>query len=303
MKLKQIILGVAATMFLAVSPAQQPPGSAVTILTPAAAGGLSANVAIAVQPTLSKILDQPVVVDFKPGGSGAVAMNHVVDSKNTSFYVGPVNPLTGVNQRTDMVPVVNFGTSGTLIVGRTDLGVKTLKELINKNTGKTISMAYPNGSAQENYVKGLATHVKTVTITPVPYKGGGDALTAVLGGHVDTAVVSAAASTPAVKEKGLIPLANLAPTRTVLMPDAVTVHEQGVTFENYEMGFTTFMLWASPSTPEKTVAQVRKDMLAWLQTADGQAFLQKYDFPTTNSAQGTPDSVLKKLFKWSLNFR
>ena len=268
----------------------------VQLTMPTAPGGLANMVAIAIQPVITKGLgkDDNVVFDFRPGASGQIAMEHVLKSSTPAFYVGPAN--INVPVQKDLIPVVDFGANSAFIVAAPGTEFKTLKELLQSGK-KSVSIAYPLGSAQENYVRGLAKYSKNVEVIDVPFKSGGEALTAVAGGHVDAAIIAGPVVAPMIKEGKLVALGNLSDTRSHLVPEVKGVREQGIAFDRDVTGYTIFMLWASPATDRATIERVRKEFAAWSTSAEGQNFFKQYDFPTSHPYFLKPEDELKKILK------
>jgi tripartite-type tricarboxylate transporter receptor subunit TctC len=290
MKLKKIISTIA--MAAAVTAGAE----TVQLTLPTAPGGLANMVAIAIQPVITKGMgkDDTVVFDFRPGASGQIAVEHVLRSQAPAFYVGPAN--INVPVQKDLIPVVAFGANSAFIVTRPGTEFRTLKELLQSGK-KSVSLAYPVGSAQENYVRGLVKYSKTVEVLDVPFKSGGEALAAVVGGHVDAAIIAGPIVAPMIKEGKLMALGNLSDTRSSLIPDVKGVHEQGIEFDRDITGYTIFMLWASPSTSRATIERVRKEFTTWSASPEGQNFFRQYDFPTSHPYFLRPEDELKKIFK------
>lgn len=293
MNIKKLFLTAVAITAVAVGHAQ----NAVPLVIAGGPGGLGNLMALAISPTLSKAVDAPVVIEFRPGGTNTVALNHVIKSRTPAFFTGPVHIGGEINQLTQIVPIVNFGPTSAFALARPELGINSLKELLTQNKKKSITMGFPAGSTQQYYVEGLAQYSKNIEIVPVRFKSGGDAVNALIGGHIDTVVINSPLAYIMAKEKNLVGLATIAYERSSYLPSVPTAHEQGIKFDMDIAGFTTFMLWANPDIDPAIVDRTRKKFVAWIKTADGQEFVKKFDLPVKNSTFATPEVELKKMLK------
>lgn len=279
------------------APAETLSRNSVPLVVGLAPGGLTHKVALAVQPALSAAIGRTVVIEFRPGAGGNVAMQWVSQNRSPTYYVGPVQPNGTVDQLNELQPVVSLGANSTLFIARPDVKVKTLSDLLHNSDYKTLTMGYPNGSAYENYVKKLASRTRNIEITMVPFKNGIDVVTAVIGGFIDVGVASGIYA-ELIREKNLVPLANLNHYRSAtLFPEVSTVIEQSQTFPGWEAGVSTFMIWSNHAVSKSEIQSVRNRFGAWLRSTEGQQFLKDFDFPQRSTTMLTPETELKRLLQ------
>ncbi len=144
----------------------------------------------------SKILGQPVIVVNKPGGATSVAMAALKNEKPDGYNIGTLGaggflvPLTrkvGYDVLKDFTPIMQFAIFQYGLVVRSDSPWKTFKEFIDyakANPGKIRYSTSGVGGAQHLVMERLALKEK-IKWTMIPYESGEEAVTALLGGHVE----------------------------------------------------------------------------------------------------------------------
>ena len=214
------------------------PSRPVTVVIPTAASVSGDILMRAFGDAVSKHLGQPIVVENKPGGSGALAAAYVATSVKSDGYtlLNITIPMYRVPfiQKTPYDPVMDF-TPIILLGGYTLGGVvkadspfkewKDVLEFSKANPGRftytTVGPQTTNAIAMET----MARH-SGVQFTHVPGKGGGEGISAVLGGHVNAMVESPAwATLVASGDLRLLFLLNL--ERSKKWPNVPTIRELG----------------------------------------------------------------------------
>lgn len=219
------------------------PERPVTILVGFAPGGSMDLSARALAKSAEKILGQPVIIENKPGGTGTVALAALLSQKHDGYTLcgTPSSVLIRVSQQ-QKVPFKPFTSFRTLIgftepqlgiVVKSDAPWKTLKELsqtASKNPGKIKYATTGVGSTTHAAVREIAAKDK-LQLIHVPYKGSIEALTALLGGHVEFASLTSEL-VPAVKSGQARLLAVISENRSPKYPDVSTMKEMGYDFAN-----------------------------------------------------------------------
>ena len=219
------------------------PDRPVTLLVGFAPGGSMDLSARALARSAEKILGQPVVIENKTGGTGTVALAAMLSQNQDGYTLcaTPSSVLIRVSQM-QKVPFQAF-KSFKLIIGFTEplLGIvvkndspyKTLKDLMDaakKNPGKLKYATTGVGSTTHAAVDEIAAAEK-VQMIHVPYKGSIEALTSLLGGHVDFASLTSELI-PSVKSGQTRLLATMGDKRSPKFPDVLTLKELGYDFAN-----------------------------------------------------------------------
>jgi len=254
------LLGLPATSAMAQSKGY--PDRPVKILFGYAPGGGADIIARLMADNLHETLNHAVIVDNRPGASANIAAQaaaHAAPDGYTLFFGTSaeiainkqVMKDMGFDPDTDFAPIVlGFNVPLALVVGAKS-PYKTLNDLIEdarRNPGKLNYASSGSGSPGHLAGEMLALRTKT-TMTHVPYKGGGPALTDVIGGHVDFYFSSLNSVTQHVKAGTLRILALSSLKRSPLVPEIPTVAELMLP------GFD-FTIWGGLFAPSKTPAEI-----------------------------------------------
>lgn len=173
------------------------------------AGGAMDVVSRAIQPHAEAVLGKKIVMVNKPGGTGAIATNFVVNAPNDGYNLlfGAENPqlhkVLGLAEfdYDRFFPVNILARSIGVIVVKADAPWKTLTELVNdakKNPGK-IKMAMTGPGGLPHTVASMLGAVTKLEVISVPFDGEGPAVTAVMGGHADFTPVGVGAAAESIK--------------------------------------------------------------------------------------------------------
>jgi tripartite-type tricarboxylate transporter receptor subunit TctC len=234
---------------VALSPASAPsalaeewPARPLTLVVPGTAGG-GADVTARLQAqAIGEVLGQNVIVENIGGGAGMTGGARVaraapdgytflIGNTGTHAYNQTLHKRPLYNAVTDFTPVALVSESPRILNVRNDLPANGLKEFVawlKANEGKA-----QFGSAGV----GSATHLPCVlfnlaigvSVTHVPYRGGGPAVQDLIGGRIDYMCDAIQTGAPLAKQGVVKPVAVLAAHRVAAIPDVPTSGEQGVT--------------------------------------------------------------------------
>lgn len=216
------------------------PERTITLVVPFSPGGSSDVVARTIQPKLSEVLGENVVVENRPGAGGNIAIDSVVRSDPdgytaiiTNIGTMTINPhiFKDVNfdPLVDLKPVTKLISLPSLFVVNKDLGVETLAEFVefskaNPETG----FASPGSTAPGRFYMELFAQENDLVLTPIPYSGGaGPALTAVMAGHVPAMFTNISSGIKQVNEGMVKALGVSTEERLASAPDIPTMIESG----------------------------------------------------------------------------
>lgn len=261
--LKTLVGGVALAGAPALLRAQDRyPSKPVTLLVPQPAGGGADALCRSLQGELQKALGQPVIIDNRGGAAGNIGTAAGLAAPADGYTITFVNLSTmALNPHlyaktgyavSDMKPVILLTSVANIIAVNPDkVQARTLAELLDlarKNPGKLSYATAGNGSG--NHLGGeMLKAMAKVDLMHVPYKGGGPALNALLGGEVDAAVADPLATLPHIKAGKLRALAVTSAKRASALPDIPTVAEAGV--PGYEAAS-----WAGIVVPKGTTSAI-----------------------------------------------
>lgn len=175
------------------------PKKTITIICPYSAGGGSDLMSRAVADELSKRLGVSVVVDDKPGGSGSIGMQLLAASKNDGYTLiltacgactlSPwLNDVTYTDE--SFAPICQVSASPSFICVRKDSGITTFDELVEKAKANPGTITVGSSGAGSSHHIGLAALGLGLAndanlFQHIAYGGGAEAVTNLLGGHVD----------------------------------------------------------------------------------------------------------------------
>jgi tripartite-type tricarboxylate transporter receptor subunit TctC len=252
------------------------PSQNITLIVSAAPGGTTDIAARMISDPLSKALGKPVIVENRPGGSGAIAASAVKRAKPDGYtllvqYSGfqvitPHLMKAAFDPVKDFAPVANLIVAPQVVVVRPDLPVKTLQELISyakANPGKLNYASSGNGSLQ--HVTGeMIKQLTGVEITHVPYKGTGPALTDLIGGNVDMTFTTAPPLLAHIKAGKMRALAVTGNVSLPSLPDVPTTSKING-FQKLDAN-SWFAVYAPAGTPKPVIDRLSGEISKIMKT-------------------------------------
>src|SRR5690349_12687697 len=236
--LRRAFLAFATLALAGAAFAQAWPTKTIKIIVPYPPGGTSDILARALSPGLQSALGQPVIVENKPGATGNVGADFVAKSPPDgytllladigSLAIAPsvVTALPYEPVR-DFAPVIMVAYSPHLLVVHPSVNAKDVRELIAQAKAKPDSLNFAvSGVGGANHLAGVDFAQRAgIKWTYVPYKGGSQALTDMVGGQSQVMFNGALATSQFVKDGKLKALAISSAKRFPMMPDIPTVAE------------------------------------------------------------------------------
>ncbi len=234
-----LILGLAAT--LAAQEKYPNPSRSIDLIIAFAPGGVTDVTGRIFADEFSKVIGIPVAPVNKPGASGTYG-GTLVAKANPDGYTLLANTISGMVLSPSILPKVEFDTlkdffhigivsniQGCLLI-KPDSPYKTVNDLIEaarKNPGK-ISYGTVGVGSDGNFNGEILASATNVKFKHVPFKGGGEVATAVMGGHVDFGMSAATTYIPLEKAGKLRILAVTGKTRMKALPNVPTFQEAGI---------------------------------------------------------------------------
>ena len=299
---------VTATVIAPPLSAQTYPDHPIKLIVPSASGGPTDIPARMTAGFIPK-LGQPGVVENRPGAGGALGARSVASSPpdgytllvgNTSvFAVNPaVSASAGYDPLQNFAPIAKFSESFQILVVHPSLPVTSVKELldyIRANPGK-LNYAHSGVGGLPHLTAELFIARTGANIVGVPYRSGGEAVTAVLGQNVQMTFEAISILLPLIRDGKVRALAVTSPARTPLAPDLPTMMEAGV--PNYEV--TTFNGIAAPAgTPAPIIGKLNAAINEGLLTAATKETLAKLGaVASPGSPQDFAAFIAAELAKW-----
>jgi tripartite-type tricarboxylate transporter receptor subunit TctC len=260
-----LVLG-AVVASLAVADAQQYPAKTITLVVPAAPGGVTDILARALGHRFRESFGQPVVIENKPGASNQIAAEYVARSSGDGYtlLVSPeatvaINPYLFGKLRydaaKDFVPVAGLVKIHQALVTNPSVPAHNVADLIalaKKQPGALNYGTYGVGSTGHLNME-LFEAMAAVQLVAIHYKGATPALTDVIAGHIQVMFISVGSAVQPWKAGELNLLAVGSKERLASLPDIPTIAEGGL--PGFEAA-SWFGLFAPASTPPAIVAQL-----------------------------------------------
>lgn len=273
---RTVLAGVAGALACSLGSAwaQGYPAKTIKLVVPFPPGGSVDTVARALQPQLQQQLGQPVVIENKPGASSVLgaqaAMRAPADGYtillNASLQV--VNPMImgtpTYELEKDFTPITYLGALPQLVLVSAQSPYNSLTDLLNdarQRPGRVQWATAAYGAAGHLAAEVIKMRAK-VDMPIVPYKGGGPALTDLIGMHVSAMVEPMASGYPHVKAGRLKALAVTTAKRLPDLPDLPTVAESG--YAGFDMP-SWYGFWAPAGTPNELVDRLNAEIRTAMQ--------------------------------------
>ena len=252
--------------------AQGYPARPVRLIVPIAPGGAQDILARLMGQWLSERLGQPFVIDNRPGGGSNIGTEAVVRAPADGHTLLLIPPDSAINATLydklnfnfvrDIAPVAGVFRGAYVMVVNPSVPAKTVPEFIayaKANPGK-INMASVGIGSGPHVAGELFKMMAGVNMVHVPYRGGGPALTDLLGGQVQVMFPGTVASIEYIRAGRLRALAVTTATRWDALPDIPTM---GEFVPGYEAS-TWFGVGAPKATPAEIVEKLNKEINAGL---------------------------------------
>jgi|SRR5271169_1582609 len=245
--------------------AQSYPSRPITMIVPAAAGGPTDTIARILAEHMRMSLSQTIIIENNGAAAGSIAVGRVARAASDGYTIGIGQTGTNVFNGAiytlqydllgDFEPIAEVASNPQLIDAKNALPANNLEELI------AWLKAHPDEALQGTAGVGSPAHItgfyfQMTTNTRfrfVPYRGGGPAMQALLGGQVDLLFDQAANSLPQLQAGQIKAYAVTSKTRLAAAPDIPTVDEAGLP------GFYTAIwhgLWAPKGTPHEIITKL-----------------------------------------------
>jgi tripartite-type tricarboxylate transporter receptor subunit TctC len=280
-----VVIAWAAALGAALVPsvqAQTWPAGTVRIIVPFAPGALTDLAARNIAAELSVQSGQQFVVENKGGAGGTIGTAEVAKAKpdgttlvftDSSLTISPgLYGKLPYDVQKDLTPITMAVEAPAILVARTQLGVKTLKELVERAHSKPNSLTFGSGG------QGSSAHLAGevffgqvgLQLTHIPFKGVAAALTDVAGNQIDMAFSSLGGASGHIRGNRVVPMALSGATRSATFPDIPTFAELG--YPQYDVVYRFGLLGPAGMSPSM-VKTLQDGVATAVQTPKLKAFL------------------------------
>ncbi len=242
------------------------PDHAVRVVVPYTPGGATDTAARMVSSELSNLTSQSFVVENKAGATGTIGTANVARSKpdgytllaNDTTYTMLPNLFSRLSwdHAKDIVPITTIMTSPVALLVPANSQFKSIDELIAyaKDNPNKLNFGSGGKGSSIHMAAELFLHQAKIKMVHVPYKGGGEAMTALMGGQVDMLMEAPPTAIGYIKGEKVRALAISSSERSAELPDVPTFAEQG--FKDYKV-ISWFGLAAPKGTPDAIIRKLQ----------------------------------------------
>lgn len=289
--------------------AQTYPDKPIKFVVPYPPGGGTDVIARIVQPRLQALLGQSIVIDNKGGAGGSIGTDIVAKSAADGYTVlftlnsHTVNPAIYAklpfDTQKDFEPVGLVASLPQILAANPQFAAKNVAELVAQAKAKPGGLSYASvGIGSPGHLAGELFNLRAgISTAHVPYRGGGPAVTDVMGGQVPLLWVSIPAAAQHVKSGKLKALAVSTLKRSAAFPDVPTMQEAGIA--DFEVD-SWYAMFVPTKTPKAIIDKLNAALNAVLNEPE---IREKLLAQGSEAVGGTPEALARavstELPKWA----
>ena len=293
---------IVATAAISTAHAQTFPERAVKIVVPYPPGAFNDSLARMSSEKLTKLWNQTVVVENKPGGNTTIGNNYVAKSPADGYTIlisplpfsalpalyGKKLPYDALN---DFQALILAGSAHNVLATRKELGIKNVNELIEYAKKNPYKLNYGStGSGSSNHLSmELLMSMAGIKLTHVPYKGSAPAVAALMAGEIDVLFDNIPNILAQIKAGTVSAIAVTGLKPSALLPGIPTVSESGA--PGFEVN-VWFGMQVPAATPKAIVDQVNRQLAAIFREPD---ITKRFNDSGVEVVASTPEEFSKLL--------
>ena len=282
--------------------AQNYPNRPIRLIVPFAAGGAVDVLARLIGAKLSDQLNQPVIIENRPGAGGTLGADAVAKSPPDGYTIlqntngAAIAPALyrslPFDAMKDFAPVTQVVASNLILVASPKSGITSVKELIALARSKPGKLNYGSSGIGNplHLTMEMLKHATGIDIVAVPFRGDAQIHAALLGGEVEIAVVPLATAVELIKDNRVRALGITGAKRSPAVPDVPTIAEQGVP------GFASsgWQGWFMPAnTPVAIVERIQQEIVKAIALPDIRTRLDAMAYEPVGSTPKQFDAYFK----------
>ncbi len=296
-----IVLLAAAVIVIGQAQAQSYPVKPIRFVIPFPPGGGTDILGRALAPKVSEGLGQQVVVENRGGAGGNIGSEHVAKAApdgytlllgaNTLAINATLYQKLGFDPIKDFASVTMLALGPMVLVAHPGVPAKNVQELIAlaKRDASKLNFSSPGNGTPHHIAGELFNRMAGVSITHIPYKGGGPALADVLAGQTQLSMLTMGTVKPHIEAGKLVALGLASGRRSQVAPAIPTIAESGVPGYAAELWYGVF---APKGTPREIVQRLHAEFNKAIATPDVKERVLGQGFEIWTS---TPDELEKIL--------
>ncbi len=284
------------------------PNRPITFIAPYTSGTTSDVLARQISIRISEKFGVSVLVDNKPGASGVIGSDYVSKSLPNGYTllftatshtsIPAIKSKLPYDPIKSFTPVILLATSAMGFVVSPNISATNFKEFLDYSKSRPNDLDYstPGEGSSQHLTMELILQEIGFKMIHVPYKGSSGAVTDVIGGHVQSSIVSLQTSSNFIKSGQLKMLAIMSDERSPIFPNVPTFKEMG--YQNLVVD-TWYGVLAPSNTPAEVVNKINSEINLILNTGEMKETMNKL---ALNVAGGKPDRLKilleKEIPKW-----
>lgn len=243
------------------------PSRPIHVFTTSSAGGISDIFMRVLGEELHKSLGQPLVIENRPGGAGNIGARACQDAAPDGYTICIINADPMIYSQylfkslpfdpEKLTPVINLFHLIQVLVINSDLNAKTVDELVAVSKQKPGTLSYLTASIPCVVYMDSLKQDKGGDWVRVPFKGGGEATNAILGGSTPIGLIGLGNVIAHIRARKMNALALVNNIRTPLLPDVPTLSDLGYKGAPSQ---TWYGLFAPPGTPKSIVDKIATEV-------------------------------------------
>ena len=307
--LKSILIGAALLTTASTVAAQAYPTRPVRFVVPYAPGGSTDTLARSIATVLADQLGQQVVVDNRTGANGDIGMTIVAKAPADGYtvvlgYIANIGIGPSLYEKMpydpvkDFAPITQVAGAPTIFVIHPSLPAKNFKEFLAyaKANPKKVSFASAGVASVGHLTGELLNELAGIDMQHVPYKGSGQAISDLLGGHIKVMISGMSSTLSHVRGGKLLGIAVTSAKRSPSAPEIPTI---GETFPGVEAS-AWYGVLAPAGTPKPIISRLNADIHKSMQDPGVVKRLANVGFEIT---YGTPEQfaayIQSEIKKWA----
>lgn len=277
--------------------AQSYPQKSVRVIVPFAPGGATDIQARVLSREIGEQFRQPFVVENRPGASGMIGAEAVVNSAADGYTILFTTAALAINATLsrstikfdpvkDLAPVIWVSSTPLVLIVHPNVAAKSAEELIELARKKpaSLNVALTVSGSTSHMAAEMFRQLAGISFTSIPYKGGAPAMLAMVSGEVDFLFAEALLAAPQIKAGKVRALAVTTVKPAAAFPDLPTMNSMlpGFVADNW------FAIYAPAGTPTEIVSTINAAIRKALDTKTVRAL---FEHDALISAGGTPEDL------------
>jgi len=225
------------TLSASIASADEYPGRPITLVVSNPAGGATDQLARVLADELSKRLKQSIIVSNIGGGSGAIGAKRVLHAlpdghtlllgTTSDMVVTPITNGAAGYSPADFTPVAMIGKTPLALIANAALKINTVDELVTyaRQASKRLTLGFTGGASLQAFAAAAFTSAARIDVVAVPYSGGAQIITDLVGGHIDLAITALPGVLDLSRKGDFVMLGILSDARSPAAPEVPTVNE------------------------------------------------------------------------------